>query len=70
MLQITEKQERYQQLDAVVDEVLAEVFPEGSNPSNDDVGQAKSVIGSVKKKVMRELVRACESLREQGPAAL
>ena len=55
-LQITEKQERYQQLDAVVDEVLAEVFPEGSDPSNDDVGQAKSVIGSVKKKIMRERI--------------
>ena len=55
-LRITEKQERYQQLDAVVDEVLAEVFPEGSDPSNDDVGQAKSVIGSVKKKVMRERI--------------
>ena len=55
-LQITEKQERYQRLDAVVDEVLAEVFPEGSEPSNDDVGQAKSVIGSVKKKVMRERI--------------
>ena len=55
-LRITEKQERYQRLDAVVDEVLAEVFPEGSEPSNDDVGQAKSVIGSVKKKVMRERI--------------
>ena len=55
-LQITEKQERYQRLDAVVDEVLAEVFPEGSEPSNDDVGQAKSVIGSVKKKIMRERI--------------
>ncbi len=55
-LQITEKQERYQRLDAVVDEVLAEVFPEGSDPSNGDVGQAKSVIGSVKKKVMRERI--------------
>ncbi len=55
-LQITEKQERYQRLDAVVDEVLAEVFPEGSEPSNDAVGQAKSVIGSVKKKVMRERI--------------
>ena len=55
-LQITEKQERYQRLDAVVDEVLAEVFPEGSEPSNDNVGQAKSVIGSVKKKVMRERI--------------
>ena len=55
-LQITEKQERYQQLDAVVDEVLAEVFPEGSDPNNDDVGQAKSVIGSVKKKIMRERI--------------
>ena len=55
-LQITEKQERYQQLDAVVDEVLAEVFPEGSESSNGDVGQAKSVIGSVKKKVMRERI--------------
>jgi len=55
-LQITEKQERYQQLDAVVDEVLAEVFPEGSDPSNGDVGQAKSVIGSVKKKIMRERI--------------
>ncbi len=55
-LQITEKQERYQRLDAVVDEVLAEVFPEGSESSNGDVGQAKSVIGSVKKKVMRERI--------------
>ena len=55
-LQITEKQERYQRLDAVVDEVLAEVFPEGSEPSSDVVGQAKSVIGSVKKKVMRERI--------------
>ena len=55
-LQITEKQERYQRLDAVVDEVLAEVFPEGSEPSDDDVGQAKSVIGAVKKKVMRERI--------------
>ena len=55
-LQITEKQERYQRLDTVVDEVLAEVFPEGSEPSNDNVGQAKSVIGSVKKKVMRERI--------------
>ena len=36
--------------------MLAEVFPEGSEPSNDDVGQAKSVIGSVKKKVMRERI--------------
>ena len=32
-LRITEKQERYQRLDAVVDEVLAEVFPEGSEPA-------------------------------------
>ena len=55
-LQITEKQERYQRLDAVVDEVLAEVFPEGSESSNGDVGQAKSVIGSVKKKIMRERI--------------
>jgi len=55
-LQITEKQERYQRLDAVVDEVLAEVFPEGSEPSNDDIGQAKSSISSVKKKVMRERI--------------
>ena len=55
-LQITEKQERYQRLDAVVDEVLAEVFPEGSEPSSDAIGQAKSVIGSVKKKVMRERI--------------
>ena len=55
-LQITEKQERYQRLDAVVDEVLAEVFPEGSEPSNDDIGQAKSAISSVKKKVMRERI--------------
>ena len=55
-LQITEKQERYQRLDAVVDEVLAEVFPEGSEPSNDDIGQAKSSISSVKKNVMRERV--------------
>ena len=55
-LQITEKQERYQRLDAVVDEVLAEVFPEGSEPGNDAVGQAKSAIGSVKKKVMRERI--------------
>tara|TARA_B100001093_G_scaffold144315_1_gene136948 strand:- start:108 stop:2186 length:2079 start_codon:yes stop_codon:yes gene_type:complete len=55
-LQITEKQERYQRLDAVVDEVLAEVFPEGSEPSNDDIGQAKSSISSVKKNVMRERI--------------
>ena len=55
-LQITEKQERYQRLDAVVDEVLAEVFPEGSEPSNDYIGQAKSSISSVKKKVMRERI--------------
>ena len=55
-LQITEKQERYQRLDAVVDEVLAEIFPEGSEPINDAIGQAKSVIGSVKKKVMRERI--------------
>ena len=55
-LRITEKQERYQRLDAVVDEVLAEVFPEGSEHRNDAVGQAKSVIGSVKKKVMRERI--------------
>ncbi|MDG2195367.1 MAG: polyribonucleotide nucleotidyltransferase [SAR324 cluster bacterium] len=55
-LQITEKQERYQRLDAVVDEVLAEVFPEGSEPSNDNIGQAKSSISSVKKKVMRERI--------------
>ena len=55
-LQITEKQERYQRLDAVVDEVLAEVFPEGSEPSNDDIGQAKSSISLVKKKVMRERI--------------
>ena len=55
-LQITEKQERYQRLDAVVDEVFAEVFPEGSEPSNDDIGQAKSSISSVKKKVMRERI--------------
>jgi polyribonucleotide nucleotidyltransferase len=52
-LKITEKQERYQRLDAVVDEVFAEVFPEGSEPSEDTVGQAKSLIGLVKKKVMR-----------------
>ena len=55
-LQIIEKQERYQRLDAVVDEVLAEVFPEGSEPSNDDIGQAKSSISSVKKNVMRERI--------------